>query len=88
MNEINEEGSDFGEATEIDQFQVLEEKIDSLIKLITELKKEKELLAEKEKIQEEKIVDLTEQVEGLKATRDKAKQRIVTILEKINQIDA
>ena len=72
---------------EIDQFQVLEEKIDSLIALITELRKEKELLAEKAKIQDEKIADLTEQVEGLRTTRDKAKQRIVSMLEKIEQID-
>ena len=72
---------------EIDQFQVLEEKIDSFIVLITELRKEKEILAEKAKIQDEKIADLTEQVEELRTTRDKAKQRIVSMLEKIKQID-
>ncbi len=75
------------ETSEIDQFQLLEEKIDSLIELITELKKEKELLAEKVRVQDEKVADLTEQVEGLKTTRDRAKQRIVSMLEKIKQVD-
>lgn len=73
---------------ELDQFQVLEEKIDSLIALITELRKEKGLLAEKVRIQDEKVADLTEQVNGLKTTRDKAKQRIVSMLEKIRKIEA
>lgn len=72
---------------EIDQFQLLEEKIDSLIALITELRKEKELLAEKTKIQDDKLADLKEQVEGLKTNRDKAKQRIISMLEKIKKID-
>ena len=84
---FNEGGNIMDGTGEIDQFQVLEEKIDSFIVLITELRKEKEILAEKAKIQDEKIADLTEQVEELRTTRDKAKQRIVSMLEKIKQID-
>ncbi|MCD6306425.1 MAG: cell division protein ZapB [Deltaproteobacteria bacterium] len=70
-----------------DQFQLLEEKIDKLIGTIRTLKAEKESLAEKVHIQEERLADLTREVEGLKAGRDKAKQRIVSLLEKIEQIE-
>ena len=68
---------------EIDQFQLLEEKIDNLIEFITVLKREKESIAEKAQIQDEKIADLNKQLESLKAGRDSARQRIVSLLEKI-----
>jgi len=72
---------------EIDQFQLLEKKVDSLIKLITSLKREKEPLVKKINIQEEKIADLTKEVEHLKGIRYKAKQSIVSLLEKIKQLE-
>jgi len=75
------------ETGEIDQFQLLEKKVDSLIGLITELKKEKSLLTEKVQVQDEKLADLTEQIQGLNTAREKAKQRIISMLEKIEQID-
>jgi septal ring factor EnvC (AmiA/AmiB activator) len=73
---------------EIDQFQMLEEKVDSLIKMVNGMKRDRESLLEKIHIQEEKIADLTGEAEGLRATRDKAKQRILSLLEKLEQIDA
>jgi septal ring factor EnvC (AmiA/AmiB activator) len=72
---------------EIDQFQVLEEKVDSLIKMVIGMKRERESLLEKIHIQEEKIADLAGEAEALKTTRDKAKQRIFSLLEKIEQIE-
>ena len=54
-----------GTAEDMDQFQLLEEKVDSLIKYIASLKKEKESLAEKLHIQEEKLTDLMHEVEEL-----------------------
>ena len=71
---------------EMDQFQLLEEKIDNLIEFITVLKREKESIAEKAQIQEEKIADLNKQLESLKAGRDSARQRIISLLEKIENI--
>jgi FtsZ-binding cell division protein ZapB len=71
---------------EIDQFEILEEKIDKLIELISVLKREKESLAEKVQIQSEKMADLGEQVETMRSARDRAKQRIVALLEKMDQI--
>lgn len=75
-----------GTGEEIEQFQLLEEKIDNLITLMTGLKKENEAFSEKFRIQEEKLADLTHQLENLRTVRDKAKQRIVSLLEKIEQV--
>ena len=75
------------ETGEVDQFQLLEKKVDSLIGLVTELKKEKSILAEKLQVQDAKLSDLTEQIQGLNTAREKAKQRIISMLEKIEQID-
>ena len=71
---------------DIDQFQLLEEKIEGLIELVTVLKREKESIAEQSQIQERKMTDITQQLENLKRGRDKAKQRIISLLEKIEQI--
>lgn len=70
----------------VDQFQLLEDKVDGLIEMIKTLKNEKESFVEKFQIQEEKLTDLTQQMEGLKSGKDKAKQRIISLLEKIEQI--
>jgi FtsZ-binding cell division protein ZapB len=72
---------------DIDQFQVLEEKIEGLIEKIRTLKKEKESLSENAQIQEERLADQNEQILRLKESRDGAKQRIVSLLEKIEQVD-
>jgi septal ring factor EnvC (AmiA/AmiB activator) len=72
---------------EFEQFQLLEQKIDSLLELVTTLKKEKAALAEQTHIQEEKLVDLSEQLSALKSGRDKARQRIVSLLERIEQAE-
>ena len=72
---------------EMDQFQVLEAKVDSLIKFAHSVKKERESLLEKLHIQEGKIADLTSELETLKVSRDKAKQRVLSLLEKLEQIE-
>ena len=72
---------------ETDPFQILEEKVDSLIKFVDAFKKEKDSLIEKIQIQEERIADLSGELEILKANRDKAKQRILSLLEKIEQLE-
>ncbi len=72
---------------DIDQFQLLEEKIDNLIQLMGTLKRERESFAEKLRVQEEKMAELTEQVESLRSGRDRARQRIVSLLEKIERAE-
>ena len=72
---------------EVDQFQILEEKVDKLIQFVIALKREKETLAEKVQVQAERLADLTDQLEGSRTARDGAKQRIAALLEKMEQID-
>ena len=72
---------------EIDQFELLEKKIDALISLVTSLSRERDSMAEKVQILEGKTADLTNEVESLKTAKDSARQRIVSLLEKIEQLN-
>lgn len=72
---------------EIDQFELLEKKIDALISLINTLTRERDSLAEKAQILEGKVSDVMGEVENLRTARDSARQRIVSLLEKIEQLD-
>jgi len=72
---------------EKDQFAILESKVDSLVRFADSLKKERVSLLERVQIQDEKIANLNTELESLKAARDKAKHRIVLLLEKLDQID-
>jgi hypothetical protein len=70
---------------ELDQFQVLEEKIETLIRHVTSVRKEKEELAEKIRVQDGKIASLMSDVERLTRGRDKARERVFSLLEKLKQ---
>ena len=72
---------------ELDQFQLLEEKVDSLIQFIEAFKKEKESSIEKIRIQDEKIAVLTGDIEFLNGARERAKQMISSLLAKIEQLE-
>ena len=70
---------------ELEQFGLLEQKIESLISLVRSLKEEKINLENKVQSQEEKFGSLTNEIEKLKADRDLVRRRIVTLLEKIEE---
>jgi len=72
---------------DIDQFELLEKKIDDLISLVSSLTREKDSMAEKVQILEGKTGDLTNEVESLRSAKDNARQRIVSLLEKIEQLN-
>jgi uncharacterized coiled-coil DUF342 family protein len=72
---------------EVDYFKVLEEKVGLLIAQIKSLKDERESLREKISQQERPITDFVGEVEKLKGSRDKVRDRIVNILKKIEQMD-
>lgn len=72
---------------EVDYFKVLEEKVGLLIAQIRSLRDERESLREKISQQERTISDFAGEVEKLKGNRDKARDRIVNILKKIEQMD-
>ena len=78
MMDISEQG---------DQFKILEDKINKLIDYIKSLKREKEALAEKNQAQEERLADLSNQLESSRTATDGVKHRITALLEKMEQID-
>jgi FtsZ-binding cell division protein ZapB len=75
------------ETQEIDQFELLEDKVNSLIQLISDLKKEKDYLTEKLQAQETKFNELSNEVEALRANKEEAKIKVISLLEKIEQIE-
>ena len=72
---------------EMDHFKLLEEKVGTLIEKLTLLRKENESLKGRIRKQEGDIADLTGELELLREARDKAKNSIVDILEKIEKLD-
>jgi FtsZ-binding cell division protein ZapB len=72
---------------EVDYFKVLEEKVGLLITQISSLKNEREKLREKVLQQQKTISDLSGEVEKIRGSRDKVKERIINILNKIEQMD-
>ncbi len=72
---------------ELNHFQLLEERVDSLIQFIRAFKKEKESSIERFRIQEEKIADLKGDIELLLRARDRAKQMISSLLTKIEKLE-
>jgi uncharacterized coiled-coil DUF342 family protein len=72
---------------ELDQFMILEERVGALVDRVSSLKDEKEQLAAKVREQDKTISDLKAEMDDLRDTRDKAKARIQTILDKIGKMD-
>ncbi len=72
---------------ELSPFQVLEEKVEALIVYTASLKQEKERLVQKLHTEEEKIRKLMNKIEELKAVRVNVKQRVATLLERIERVD-
>ena len=71
----------------MDHFKVLEDRVETLITSIKSLRQDRESLKKKIHEQEKSIEELIREVEDLKVARDKAKDRIVSLLEKIEQLD-
>jgi len=72
---------------EIGPFQVLEKKVEALIVYTASLKQEKERLVEKLHTEEEKTRQLMNKIKELKAARVNVKQRVATLLERIEGVD-
>jgi hypothetical protein len=72
---------------ELDQFRLLEERVDSLIQIIEASKKEKESSIERIRTQEKKIADLKGDIKRLIEVRDRAKKMISSLLAKIEQLE-
>ena len=72
----------------IGPFQVLEKKVEALIVYTASLKQEKERLVKKLHTEEEKTRQMMNKIKELKAARVNVKQRVATLLERIERVDA
>jgi FtsZ-binding cell division protein ZapB len=70
---------------ELNQFSLLEQRVESIISLASSLKEEKVNLEGKLQGQEEKIGSLIDEIEMLKTDKDLIRKRIVSLLEKIEE---
>ena len=70
-----------------DLFELLEKKIDSLIEHIHLLQDERNTLLEKIKVQDERIALLDKESEALKSTRNAVRQRISSLLQKMENLE-
>ena len=71
---------------EVDQFQLLEERVDSLIEKTMALKSEQKSFEEKLRAEEAKNIELSAEIEKLRSGRNDAKQKIMSLLEKMEQV--
>ena len=70
---------------ELDQFDLLEEKIELLISQVGSLSEKKGALERNVNGQEQKINSLTKEIEAFKIDRGLIRKRIATLLEKIER---
>lgn len=71
----------------IDIFKVLEEKVEVLINQIRSLRDDKELLKKENQEKERVIAKLTGELEELKEIKDTTKNRIESIIHKIENLE-
>jgi len=72
---------------DLEQFSILEQKVESLISLVSSLKEEKIDLEKKVQGQGERISSFANEIDKLKADKGLVRERIVTLLEKIEKIN-
>jgi chromosome segregation ATPase len=70
----------------MDQFQLVEQKLRSLIELTEALKQEKADFTEKLRVQKEVLDTLSKEIVNLRAEKQQEKQRILTLIERANQM--
>ena len=75
------------ELDDLEQFSILEQKVESLISLASSLKEEKIDLEKKVQDQGERISLIANDIDTLKADKGLVKKRIVALLEKIEKFN-
>jgi len=71
---------------ELDQFDLLEKKVDAIISLVISLKEDKLALERKIKAQEEKMDSIVDDIKNLQTKRELAQNRLVQLLEKLDKL--
>ena len=73
---------------EIEQFVLLEQKVESLISAVSSLSEQKLALEHKLRIQQEDLGTLRREIDTLKTDRDVVQKRIASLLERITECEA
>ena len=73
---------------EIEEFEVLEQKVESLISAVGSLNEQKMGLERKVRTQQEDLGTLRREIDTLKADRAVVQKRIASLLERITQCEA
>jgi FtsZ-binding cell division protein ZapB len=73
---------------EIEQFELLEQKVETLISTLGSLNEQKMMLERKARTQEEELGTLRSEIDTLRADRDMVQKRIAGLLEKIAECEA
>jgi FtsZ-binding cell division protein ZapB len=73
---------------EIEQFELLEQKVETLISTLGSLNEQKMMLERKARTQEEELGTLRSEIDTLRADRDVVQKRIAGLLEKIAECEA
>ena len=71
---------------ELDQFDLLEKKVDAIISLVISLKEDKLALERKIKAQEEKMDSIVDDIKNLQTKRELAQNRLAQLLEKMDKL--
>lgn len=79
-------GVDMEITMETDYFKLLEDKVSELIAKMQKLKDEKETYVNTIDEQKNLIADLNDELNQLRETKNQAKDRITTIIEKIDKL--
>ena len=72
---------------EIEQFELLEQKVETLISALGSLNEQKMMLERKARTQEEELGTLRSEIDTLRADRDVVQKRIASLLEKIAECE-
>jgi len=70
---------------EIEQFELLEQKVEALISAVSSLNEQKMMLERKVRTQQEELGTLRSEIDTLRADRDVVQKRIASLLEKITE---
>ncbi|UCH08738.1 MAG: cell division protein ZapB [Deltaproteobacteria bacterium] len=72
---------------EIEQFELLEQRVETLISALGSLNEQKMMLERKARTQEEELGTLRSEIDTLRADRDVVQKRIAGLLEKIAECE-
>ena len=72
---------------EMEYFDTLEEKVENIITQLISLRDERQSLKKKILEQERNLADLNAKLENFMQIKDKARQKIESILDRIEQLD-